>query len=662
MGFPLLQFRFSHFLPAVILLPLFFFNISNPPSIRLGVQYLAPPTRIPDDSLSAAKMLKGNYDKYRDRHFRVTEAAKVRFEKRLWKSSFDYSVIRARLFNRYVEISLNGLKKQYGARLDESGFWVELKKNFNWLVIDGYDADLAFTFFYAVRRKYFEKKLTRFRFADEAFIVERKKRPKGYVYSVVAKKEEESVAEVIQRMLLLKKFDVPFQNLERSVELVAERVRQYLIEETGSPYFQSIRVMDPVFYRNKAAYIISKVIVGKNITMPLVLHLENNEQGIIVSAVIMKRKEVRNFFGYSVSSFHVAYRWHRELIDFLQNMFHKMDRAAMYKAIGYDQHAQTVLFKEINEHMDTSGEKFVYPAGYVDGTTMMAFTSPDLRYVFKVIKDEDVISQKSKVRSKNAVIDKYRLVYEQDRVGRMLVSIEFTNWRMKKSFFSETVWRDLTQNASDNIWIEGDEVVLRHFFLQRQVTPLGEYLRQSPAEEDRRVLIDWGFCIRDMATSGLFNSDMIIANYGVTTAGKVVCYDFDGVSTIDRFIFKPRPRRSRPLDHDDPWDDYLYMMEGGEDDPAPYAEDDGAIWPDDPNEFLVIPFGHAKAFNAVHGEIRTVEYWKKRQQRYQQGGFSSFYPFPRSRLLSNDRDDFRRTHLYRQFGILFVNAQVGASL
>lgn len=608
------------------------------------------PDIIPAEQLivESAKLLEIAHHRSIEEFLKLSETAKDRFEQRNWPEVVQNAKRRYHLFLKYVTYVAEGLKRSYGDRILDESLWNQIKEKYQNLVEELYGIDLAFTFFYAVRREVFKGESSKFRFVDEAYLVKRKATAPEKVFRSFSKKKNEATQELLKRILQNYPFEVPYRHVELFTYLAAEKIEEYLVEATGSPYFQSVQMLKPVFYRNKGVYLVGRIQSGDVNNIPLIIHIENRSDQLEISGIVMKRDEVRNIFGYSVSSFFVDTPWHREVIDFLISLFGKMERAAMYKAIGYHHHARSVLYKEMSEYIESTDDQFEKAPGVL-GNVMTVFTLPGFRYVFKIINDKDFINSKSMKRgvTRKKIKDRYRFINETDRVGRLLEAIDFEKLRFKKALFSPELLELLKKRCSESIIETEDELVFTDIYLQRKTIPLDIYLREQPAIKARKALIDYGNLLRDMAKAGIFIADFMLKNFGVTSTGKVVSYDFDDVESLLNFDFTPLPLNY--LEPDESLiDDYgydPYLFEGMEESYATEAfyNKEGRVFPDQ-THFFGIPFEHKPAWDAVHGELRTVRYWGDVQKQIREGFVVRFYPFPDSRLLIHprERDSFSK--------------------
>ena len=108
---------------------------------------------------------------------------------------------------------------------------------------------------------------------------------------------------------------------------------------------------------------------------------------------------------------------------------------------------------------------------------MAVFTLPSLNVVFKVIKDH---FDPPKTITRDQVRARYDLVFAHDRVGRLADAQEFDHLRFRRAHFVPELLDELARAARRTVMVDGDDVVIRHAYSERRVTPLNLYLREPP--------------------------------------------------------------------------------------------------------------------------------------------------------------------------------------
>jgi isocitrate dehydrogenase kinase/phosphatase len=172
--------------------------------------------------------------------------------------------------------------------------------------------------------------------------------------------------------------------------------------------------------------------------------------------------------------------------------------------------------------------------------------------VFKVIKDEFT---PPKEVSHEQVKEKYRLVKQHDRVGRMADTQEFTNFEFPLDRISPELLAELKAVAPSALTLTADKLVIKHLYTERKMIPLNLYLDQADEQQTRLALEEYGNAIRQLAAANIFPGDMLFKNFGVTRHGRVVFYDYDEICYMTECNFRQIPPPRYPEDEwsAEPW-------------------------------------------------------------------------------------------------------------
>jgi isocitrate dehydrogenase kinase/phosphatase len=261
-------------------------------------------------------------------------------------------------------------------------------------------------------------------------------------------------------------------------------------------------------------------------------------------------------------------------------------------------------------HLAASEDRFELAPGS-RGMVRLVFTLPSYDVVFKVIRDS---FDYPKTASRSEVMAKYDLVFQHDRAGRLVDAQEFEHLNFEKRRFSAALIEELRSKAAGSVQVEGQSVVFRHLYTERRVTPLDLYLREAPAGEARRAVLDYGQALRDLAATNIFPGDLLLKNFGVTRHGRVVFYDYDELARLTDCRFREMPRPSRP-EEETAGEAWFYV---GEHD----------IFPEELVSFLGLAPPLREAFEEAHGELLGVGFWERLQAQHRAGEVPDLFPYP----------------------------------
>ncbi len=271
----------------------------------------------------------------------------------------------------------------------------------------------------------------------------------------------------------------------------------------------------------------------------------------MVDTVLLSEAEASVVFSFTRSYFHVDVDIPGDLVGFLKSILPLKPVAELYIAIGYNKHGKTERYRALYRHLGNSNDKFEIARG-AKGMVMTVFTLPSYDVVFKIIKDRFAYPKTS---TRAQVMERYKLVFKHDRVGRMVDAQEFEYLTFSRDRFSEELLAELQTVAAETVTVTGDEVVIKHLYTERRLYPLDLYIKEMSFEKAREAVIDYGNAIVDLATANIFPGDLFIKNFGVTRHGRVVFYDYDELCLLTDCNFRKMPEASSYEDEvaDQPW-------------------------------------------------------------------------------------------------------------
>jgi isocitrate dehydrogenase kinase/phosphatase len=572
-------------------------------------------------ALMAAEYLRDAFDGYLAEFLSITQRARTRFERKEWQAIQSDTRERLDLYEQILAQAEYRLIPLLENRLRDRELWIRVKQEFPQLFVSRHDFDLAETFFNSVTRKIFstvgvDREVEYFHLEDK------RQHPPEDAPVFQRYLRESDTSSLIRGILADRPCSVGYENLDRDAELVAQEIDLYLWPLVGYHDYDAIEVIRPLFYRNKVAYIIGRIVADSR-HVPLILPLYHGDQGIYVDTVLLQEAEASRVFSFAHSSFQVVIERHDALIRFLNSIMPQKHIAELYTSIGYSRHGKTEYYRDLHRFIHLSQEQFIIAPGR-EGAVMIVFTMPDYDYVLKIIKDRPCFlrtkDETSKTISKAEVKHRYNWVCHRDRVGRMVDTQEFENLRFKRKRFSPELLEEFRMAANDTVNILSDHVVIHHVYVQRRVIPLLIYLQQEKdAEQVRRVLIDFGYFLKDLAAAGIFPSDLFnIWNYGVTRRGRVVLYDYDDVMPLERINFRIKPLPQNEFEEMESESDWIVAM-----------PDDYFL--DEIERYSGLPQALRAVFKSVHGDLYTLDFWSDMQRRIKEGEIVDITPYDRTK-------------------------------
>ncbi len=577
---------------------------------------LSPTTADPNVE-RLARLLHDGFVDYHERFLEITHRAAKRFLERDWAELQNDSTERLNLHKRRVWAVVDTARPTLpGDEGAAKAVWIEARRRYVQLVSERMDLELAETFYNSVTRRLFDvvgldKSLEFLWLGPTALPADDGSRGEYRNFPV-----DESLEETVRQIFEHSPLTSHFGDLDTCTALVTERIQAQL-DDVWDGQIDSIDVLRPIFYRNKGAYIVGRL-RWLNRVSPIVLPVLTDEDGLYVDAVLLSELAASRMFGYTRSYFHVLCRRPAAVVGFLKSLLPVKPVAELYTTLGYSQHGKTNLFRALYRHMEHSNTRFERARG-ARGMVMVVFTLPSFDVVFKLIKDRFPPSKRT---TPEDVQRRYKLVFDHDRVGRLVDAQEFRNLTFRRDRFDDDMLDELRRDCSRSVTITDDEVILHHVYTERRLYPLDLYLREMSADRARKAAVDYGNAIKDLAAANIFPGDLFPKNFGVTRHGAVVFYDYDELALLSDVNFRRMPVSQSYEDEmlDQPW--------------FPVEPDD--VFPEEFRTYLRSPRIVGEVFDEVHPEISTVEFWQKMKDDHGDGGLPDFFPYPRDLRIVRD--------------------------
>ncbi|NDI84979.1 bifunctional isocitrate dehydrogenase kinase/phosphatase [Undibacterium crateris] len=554
-----------------------------------------------------------------DKHYRLfrasSQAAKTHFEKGDWKTAQTAATERIQFYDQRVRECVQVLEDEYSQEDLSDEVWREVKLHYMGLLIDHLRPELAETFFNTVctkllHRTYFHNDFIFVRPATSTEYIEREDTPPTYrVYYPAT----DGLRFTIKRIVTNFRLNASFEDLDRDVALVEARLKENFGKEKLEPNHQ-IQVLANLFYRNKSAYIIGKGING-NREYPFVIPVMHKAKGqLVLDTVLFDNMQITVLFSFTRAYFMVDMEVPSAYVQFIRSILPRKPRSEIYTMLGLQKHGKNLFYRDFLHHLKYSSDQIAAAPG-IRGLVMLVFALPSFPYVFKLIKDS---FPPPKETSKELIKEKYLLVKNHDRVGRMADTLEYSDVAFPRSRFSEELLAEIAQYAPSLLEVSDEEVVIRHLYIERRMTPLNIWLTEAEQRGDLEAMEhgvrEYGNAIKELVAANIFPGDMLYKNFGVTRHGRVVFYDYDEIEYITDCNFRqiPAPRNEEDEMAAEPW--------------YPIAKND--VFPEQFGTFLLGNRRVREFFMKHHADLLTAEYWQGRKLRIVAGKVDDVFPYP----------------------------------
>ncbi|NAP97967.1 bifunctional isocitrate dehydrogenase kinase/phosphatase [Escherichia coli] len=563
--------------------------------------------------LIAQTILQG-FDAQYGRFLEVTSGAQQRFEQADWHAVQQAMKNRIHLYDHHVGLVVEQLRCITNGQSTDAEFLLRVKEHYTRLLPDYPRFEIAESFFNSVYCRLFDhRSLTPERLFIFSSQPERRFRT---IPRPLAKDfyPEHGWEALLMRVLSDLPLRLRWQNKSRDIHYIIRHLTETLGPENLSE--SHLQVANELFYRNKAAWLVGKLITPSG-TLPFLLPIHQTDDGeLFIDTCLTTTAEASIVFGFARSYFMVYAPLPAALVEWLREILPGKTTAELYMAIGCQKHAKTESYREYLVYLQGCNEQFIEAPG-IRGMVMLVFTLPGFDRVFKVIKDRFA---PQKEMSAAHVCACYQLVKEHDRVGRMADTQEFENFVLEKRHISPALMELLLQEAAEKITDLGEQIVIRHLYIERRMVPLNIWLEQVEGQQLRDAIEEYGNAIRQLAAANIFPGDMLFKNFGVTRHGRVVFYDYDEICYMTEVNFRDIPPPRYPEDElaSEPW----------------YSVSPGDVFPEEFRHWLCADPRIGPLFEEMHADLFRADYWRALQNRIREGHVEDVYAYRRRQRFS----------------------------
>lgn len=591
------------------------------------------------DSPQAYDIAKAMMDGF-NRHYRLfrTESARAkhRFETADWHGQQRAQRERIEFYDLRVREAVTRLEKEFKAGEQPMEVWQQVKLHYIGLLIDHHQPELAETFFNSVttkilHRTYFHNDFIFVRPAVSTEYIENEEpgaTPTFRAYYPTRETLHENLVRIVDNFRLQRAFD----DLERDARFVLEAMSSRLAQVKLRANFQ-VQVLSSLFFRNKGAYVVGKIINGFN-ELPFALPILHNRQGkLVIDTCLFGEDEMQMLFSFARAYFMVDMEVPSAYVQFLRSLMPRKPRAEIYNALGLAKQGKTLFYRDFLYHLKHSSDKFRLSPG-IKGMVMLVFDLPSFPFVFKVIKD---FYPPQKDTTREQIQGKYLLVKQHDRVGRMADTLEYSEVAFDRDRFEDELIEEIRKFAPSQLEVsdrDGDgheEVIIKHLYIERRMIPLNIYLAEAfdvlehgdeqavaaAREQIERAVVEYGNAIKDLVSANIFPGDMLWKNFGVTRNGKVVFYDYDEIEYITSCNFRKVPEARS---EEEELSGEVWYKVGPHD-----------VFPETFGPFLLGNPEVRGVFMRHHADLLDPAFWQAHKERIAAGHVHDVFPYEREK-------------------------------
>ncbi len=557
-----------------------------------------------------------------DRHYKIfsetSAQSKKRFEDADWHGQQTAQRVRIEFYDLRVDETIERLEVDHQASTLPMEVWHQIKLFYIGLLTGHKQPELAETFFNSVTiqildRKYYRNDFIFVRPAVSTEYIDDEDEATGATFRAYYPTRD-NLRSMLKTMVENYELNIPFDDLDRDIGFVYEA----LLEQVGNVRLRTnfqIQVLSSLFFRNKGAYIVGKVVNGFR-SLPFAIPiLHNSKSRLYIDAALFGEDDLLALFSFARAYFMVNMPVPSAYVQFLRTLMPRKPRGELYSAIGLQKHGKNLFYRDFLFHLRHSSDKFRIAPG-IKGMVMLVFDLPSYPFVFKVIKD---YFPPQKETTRELIMSKYLLVKQHDRVGRMADSLEFTNVAFPRERFDEELIAEL-KKFSPSVMEEdqdGKVLILKHLYIERRMVPLNIYIQEAQGESLEHAVIEYGNALKDLVAANIFPGDMLWKNFGVTRNGKVVFYDYDEIEYITDCNFRKVPL---PRNEEEEMSGEIWYNVGPRD-----------VFPETFGPFLLGDPRVRKIFMKHHGDLLEADFWQQHKERINAGYVHDVFPYDRAR-------------------------------
>ena len=591
-----------------------------------------PPRLDAPEAYAIAKAMMDGFN----RHYRLfrTESARAkhRFETADWRGQQRAQRERIEFYDLRVKECVRRLEKEFGAGALPMDVWHQVKLHYIGLLVNHHQPELAETFFNSVttkilHRTHFHNDFIFVRPAVSTEYIESEERPTYRAYYPAQDGLRETLTAIIENFALQR----DFADLPRDVASVAAVMGGRLDKARLRANFQ-IQVLTSLFFRNKGAYVVGKIINGYQ-EVPFALPILHDDQGkLAIDAALFGEDDLQMLFSFARAYFMVDMEIPSAYVQFLRSLMPRKPRAEIYNALGLAKQGKTLFYRDFLHHLKHSSDQFRIAPG-IKGMVMLVFDLPSFPFVFKLIKD---YFPHQKETTREQIKAKYLLVKQHDRVGRMADTLEYSLVAFPRERFDDDLIAEIEKFAPSQLEIsdrDGDgqtEVIIEHLYIERRMIPLNIYLQEAfdtglsdprARQQMERSVIEYGNAIKDLVAANIFPGDMLWKNFGVTRNGKVVFYDYDEIEYLTDCHFRrvPAPRNEEEEMSGEIW----------------YSVGPRDVFPETFGPFLLGNDAVRDVFMRHHADLLDAAFWQSHQERIRAGHMLDVFPYDAERRFAS---------------------------
>jgi isocitrate dehydrogenase kinase/phosphatase len=443
------------------------------------------------DSPLAYAIAKAMMDGF-NRHYRLfrTESARAkhRFETADWLGQQRAQRERIEFYDLRVKECVRRLEKEFGAGSQPMEVWHQAKFHYIGLLVNHHQPELAETFFNSVtckilHRTHFHNDFIFVRPAVSTEYIENDEpaaKPTFRAYYPTRETLHQTLITIVENFQLQR----AFAHLERDTHHVLAAVQDRLaLDQVKLRANFQIQVLTSLFFRNKGAYLVGKIINGFT-EVPFALPILHDHQASSPSTQpCLARKTCLILFSFARAYFMVDMEVPSAYVQFLRSLMPRKPRAEIYNALGLAKQGKNLFYRDFLHHLKHSSDQFRIAPG-IKGMVMLVFDLPS----FPVC-----------VQADQGLLPRAKGHHARAGQGQVPCSSSSTTgwgaWPTRSNTAkspsraiasSDELIAEIQKFAPSQLEISDrdedgqTEVIIKHLYIERRMIPLNIYLHEAP--------------------------------------------------------------------------------------------------------------------------------------------------------------------------------------
>ncbi|MGH8721476.1 MAG: isocitrate dehydrogenase kinase/phosphatase AceK regulatory subunit, partial [Burkholderiales bacterium] len=287
-----------------------------------------------------------------DRHYRLFRDAAVRakqlFERADWAALRELARGRILMYDRRVQEAVDAVRARFPEAETDESLWPAIKLAYIPLLHEHRQPECAETFYNSVacqvlHRRYYHNEFIFWRPAVATEHLEGDEPAYRSYYPRAGGGLRATLGRIVRDFALAS----PFEDLRRDQRSVLRALRARFPRPARARPSLQIQVVASLFIRNKAAYIVGRIVNGSE-EVPFAVPILQNERGALyLDALLLDTDRLVVLFSFARAYFFVDMEVPAATVSFLRQLMPKKPRAEIYMSVGLAKQGKTLFYRDL---------------------------------------------------------------------------------------------------------------------------------------------------------------------------------------------------------------------------------------------------------------------------------------------------------------------------